>query len=674
MASAGIAHAQLQLIGTYYRADRDFPEYYRFWHEDANDEQEQADPANAARKDVLGASVHVFVKNTGTQPATVTDALLAGISLKDSLAFSDQRKTGKRFASIYFAGLPKERLQRLIDAGEPVWWKVDPVQIAPGGCGEVIVRLRQAPKGQSLLLTLVTGAGRIDAEVPVRPTAPRVAGISFGPDLTEVFLYFRHPTRGQAPARVFMDGVDVTGSCTIRSDSRLNLTPVVLRLAEPLEKASFHAFSAAYDDGSTAAAGTRVFCDEFRYGMFGGMPGKAEQPEIGRRYIDDLVSHNLNLQMAQIGSPAIQKYFLSAAGKQHMDRHGFKVVLSDPGKFGITDPYALYVHDEPDCGDYKVNNLPEDKKIGSMARYCIERGYAFREAAPDVPQILNLDMTYKPRNWQTYGQIPDFFTVDPYYQARQRAAWQKHPERIELYKKATYVLAVGEVANSAGEPKPLHVILYANRHIQKESGEVFRYPTPPEKRIEVYYAIAAGAKELSYWWYTPTQPAYGVGAASLDKPDPQAQALWREIGLLGAELRTAGPILRTSCPIELPIEASENVWVRCLARGHDTLLVLAVNDQYTNTDKGTDITPVRNASVTVPLPRWMQRPQAFEITPAGTKTLTVRTSRSGLALPLGTLDVTRMIVITTDAKLRAKLQGYYAAKLQANTTKLMKEP
>ncbi|HON68209.1 MAG TPA: hypothetical protein PLS23_17110, partial [Phycisphaerae bacterium] len=52
MASAGIAHAQLQLIGTYYRADRDFPEYYRFWHEDANDEQEQADPANAARKDI----------------------------------------------------------------------------------------------------------------------------------------------------------------------------------------------------------------------------------------------------------------------------------------------------------------------------------------------------------------------------------------------------------------------------------------------------------------------------------------------------------------------------------------------------------------------------------------------------------------------------------------------
>ena len=51
----------------------------------------------------------------------------------------------------------------------------------------------------------------------------------------------------------------------------------------------------------------------------------------------------------------------------------------------------------------------------------------------------------------------------------------------------------------------------------------------------VIHALGAGAKSFSYWWYTPYGEFYGCGAN-----DEKALALWRQIGLLGAQVRTAG--------------------------------------------------------------------------------------------------------------------------------------
>ncbi len=48
------------------------------------------------------------------------------------------------------------------------------------------------------------------------------------------------------------------------------------------------------------------------------------------------------------------------------------------------------------------------------------------------------------------------------------------------------------------------------------------------ERIEAYYSIAAGAKALSYWWYTPAGEYYGCGG-----DDPASRALWKELGLVG---------------------------------------------------------------------------------------------------------------------------------------------
>lgn len=698
------APVKVEVIGSHYRPDQPFPEFNAFWNEGSiqPDEESAADQADYVQapavkkakpnsasqpagqaapspkqpsdalpaKTPLGGSLHLFLRNTGTTVAKVEDALLGGRSLNKCLAFSNQRKV-KKFASIYFANLPKEQLAALIDNGEPVWWKVDPLEIAPGGVAEVIVRLRSRPKPSAVPVAVTLAGATVGTQVPVKDPAPRLEGIYFGPDLQTVYIYARHPD-GAAPVRLTLDGKDITPVCRIPHDKAVSVTPVVARLNEPLAAASFHVFGAAYPDGTTVMSGLRAWSDEFVYGVFGGKPGPDKDLSVGKAYVDDLVAHNMNLQMPQIGSGAVLTYFKSPEGHRHIESAGLRFVLPDPGKFGIDKPYALYVHDEPDCGDYKAEGLPDSKKIGVLARWCISRADELRAAAPDVMQMLNVNMTYKPHNWHVYGQFPDIFCVDPYYQVRLKDVYHKTPERRPLYDKATYIYMVSSLAQSAAAPNPVHVILYGNQQRGRpERPQTFRFPTAPEKRIEAYYALAGGAKSLSYWWYTPGGPAHGLGAATSGKPDAAAQKLWREIGLIGAEARTAGPVLTTSCPVDVTAKASDGVWVRFLARGDDTLVMLAVNDQYRNTDKGTEIRPVTNATVNVDLPKWIQRPEVFEITPAGVESIAARSSTSGLRVPLGKLDVTRMVVITSNATLRGELQNLYEERFAAATARLL---
>ena len=264
--------------------------------------------------------------------------------------------------------------------------------------------------------------------------------------------------------------------------------------------------------------------------------------------------------------------------------------------------------------------------------------------------MLNVDYTFPPANWRIYGQLPDIFAADPYYQPRLREAFAKSPERARLFAKATYVFAEAAICKSACAPRPLHIMLYGNRY--EQGNDTFRGPTPAEKRIEAFYAIAAGAKGLSYWWYSPGKPAVGLGAA-----EPGARALWREVGLIGAELRTAGPLITRSSPLALPMTAaSPGLWVKTLAAGLDTLLLVVVNDDYTNDHEGTKINPVPNARLKFVPPAWLAAKDVFEILATGTKDIS-HTTRSGqLELNLGTVNVTRLVIITSDPALRQTAQ------------------
>ncbi len=193
----------------------------------------------------------------------------------------------------------------------------------------------------------------------------------------------------------------------------------------------------------------------------------------------------------------------------------------------------------------------------------------------------------------------------------------------------------------------------------------FRFATPPEKTVELFYALGAGAKSFSYWWYTPYGEFHGCGAG-----DPEAVALWRQIGLLGAQVRTAGPVLTRSCPAVLPLKAPAKLWTRTLLAGTDTLVLLAVNDNIANDRLGSVVVPLPKTVVAVTPPSWLKAVDGFEITPEGVRDVNWKNEADQLILDLGPTEVARLVLLTTDQTLRGRLAELHRSRFAANVAQL----
>jgi hypothetical protein len=365
--------------------------------------------------------------------------------------------------------------------------------------------------------------------------------------------------------------------------------------------------------------------------------------------------------MGMAGGP-LREFLETPDGRRFCASLNLRLMTRAPDK--AEGPYAYFLVDEPDCGDYRVEGLEPHKRVGALAQALVERGASLRARDRVTPHLLNVDLTFKPDNWYIYGQLPDLLAADPYLQERLRSAYWEHPDRLPLYTKATYVYAVGTVCQSACAPRPLHLILNSVRHTREDRR--FRYATAAEKRIEAYYALAAGAKGLSYWWYTPIGQYMGCGSN-----DPQAAPLWREIGLLGAELRTCSPVIVRSCPAALPVTAPRRVWTRCLLAGLDTIVLICANEDYASDRLGTVVQPVEGAEVSVTLPSWLTAQDVFQVSFGGTRDVNWEHAEASLTVHLGTLNLTRLIIVTSDSDLRGRLQAIHEQHFAANVKRLM---
>lgn len=661
------ADAAVEVLAAQYRADVPHPESDALWASmSAGALDPVLHPDRQFPHPALGGSVHVYLRNGGPTPVAVEDVLLDGISLKQAIAYSDQRKFKKQVyaASLYFSSLPKEQSATLVSLGEPIWWRAQPAQAAPGQAMEVTVRLRRDfPESGARLTLRLEGGGQVDVAVPGTNATARITDIAFSEDLASVWLYVRRDGNEGAVGKVLLDGQDVTSSCSIGRDAHLQTTPVVFRPTRKLEHARLYSFQAVFQDGTMAAAARRAFPQDMRYGVWGARSGPATDIQTGRSFVHEMASLNLNLHMVSVGSAAVQEYFKSDEGRKALADADIRRVIETPGKQGTTNPYAFYLADEPDTGDYRVQGVPAGKQVGCLAQGLAERARDLRAQDPGTPSMLNLDLTFTPHNWYVYGQVPDIFAADPYYQPRLRQAYEAGPGRLPLYSKAGFVYAESRICKLACEPNPLHIILYANSY-EGDDGR-FRGPTPEEKRIELYYALAAGAKGFSYWWYVPGRPARGLGA-----DDEATRKLRREVGLMAAEMRTAGPLITRSAPVDALITHAPRLWVRALACGLDSMLLVVVNDDYVNDRQGTVIRPVEKSSVTLDLPSWLKSPQAFEISADGVKDVAASVQDGVMKLDLGTVEVTRLIVVTSDPALRDANAARYASNFAANIRKL----
>ena len=649
------AKANFTVIGVQYQPDTVFPEWECFWHD-----RQYPGPCSST---VPGANVKVFVQNTGLVPDTINDATLAGYSLHTAIEYDP---AGSGASSIYYYWTTPP--QAILDAGEPVWYKGDPATaIPPGGFAQVVVRLRYVPTTSTVAVGVVGIYNAVTNNITVDATGPQLASVGFSADLTQVYLHWRR-SGGAAPATVWMDGTNVTATTTTVGDPTVDFGASVVQLAAPLPAMSFHVYQGVYADGKTATAGLRTWTNPFIYGTWGSKPIPPDAT-AGSAWIDEATAHGVNALVINWANN-LGTFLGTSSGQAYAESQGYGFVIDAPGQFYCTTPRLWFIYDEPDYVDWTITSLPPGlgHNPGTMAMLMLWNGETLRANYPLAPTTVNVDGNLKPYNYWNWGQVPDVFMNDAYYQPLLADAYWKDTSRIPLYQKATYIYASAQVAALACEPNPMHMILYSCSLHDTSTTNVWPFAPPATKRIEAYYALAAGAKGMAYWWYQLDPVFSGLGYGSAD-----ALALWKEIGLVGAEIKTAQPLLVTSHPVDLPMTPSANVWARALGVGTNTMILLAVTDNYTNDATGCHYTPVTNATVTVTLPSWMQYPSAFEISASGLNAVTLQTNGNQLVVSLGTLSVTRMIVLTRDAGLQTAIQQRYTQLVQPGVCSIAPE-
>jgi len=659
----------LEVVNAQYHADVHLPQYLPLYHEGWNQPDKDGQPIQYAHDEMqLGGYLHVFFQNVSDKTVQVDDVLLGsvsegvhsseglssarGVSLKEGIRWGGNARSGIRDAHLCFSKLPKSELDKLHELGEPVWWKVNPVFIEPGRIAEVVIRLRRNPKVSNVAVTVLAGVMTFEATVDTRQETPRLQGLSFSQNLDTVFLYARHPKgKGMIPVQVIFDGQVLTDRCVVGNDPSMEVIPICLSLERPLEKGSVHYYQVTYPDSLSAAAVQRAWSDQLAYGMWGSRKKGQTSDEQVREYLTNMSRHNINVHMG-MGDPRPDELMLTEDGIAFCQSIGIRGMSLNFGN--MKNPFFYFLMDEPDASDFSLHDVPDvHKRLGALGMGLVERSAELHTRDTKTPHLLNIDNTYKPENWYMYAQLPDVLCADPYFQGELESACFEKPERLESHSKPTYVLAASTICAQSCAPKPLHIILQSCRH-ERSDGKVFRFPTPEEKRVELYYALLAGAKGFSYWWYTPHNEFHGCGTDL-----PEAKPLYEEIGRLGAEVRSVGDLITRSCPAHLETIAPRDVKTAVLLVGMDTMILLCVNENIRCHLMGTDVTPVEDVKIECRIPKWLKDPVAFEVTWQGTKDVAFENNQDAMRLELGVLSLTRMVVITNNQQLRSEIQSRY---------------
>jgi hypothetical protein len=643
--------AAVTVLGVQYQQDELFPEYNCIWHD--------KNYPTSCSGTYLGGNVHVYLKNTGASSVAITDVTLAGYSLTTILPVSE---TSHNANSIFFYwdNPPAD----IIAAGEPVWFKGDPKAIPAGGVGQAVVRLRRPPTTATVAVGVVTTGGNVTTNITIDANAPQLASVGFSQDRSKVYLHWRR-SGGAAPSTVLLDGSDVTGITTTVGDASMNFAASVINLTTPLTYMSYHVFQGVYADGTKATASLRAWSHPFLHASWSVFQTPDGDLTAGKAWLDDAINRGFNAVQNQIGG-GVGDYLGTVSGRAYATSRGYGIITQNKN---YDNPLMCFLDDEVDAEEDGIEEnlcgtglkIPcGSSPMGILGLRSIATGEDFRNTYPLAPTTINMDGTFKPENYYAYGQLVDVLQSDPYYQKRLKDTyWYHYPEWVPLYKKATYIYAVAKACTRAAEPNPYHVILNSTESKETVNGtnEIWPLAPPQCKRIEAYYALAAGSKGISYWWFKPGYPSNGLG----DQSRPNAPQLWKEMGLYGNEIKTLSHLLVISHPVDVPLATSTNVWARALAVGIDTMILLVVNDNYWN-DQSFHSTDTPNATVTATLPSWMQSsPTAFEVTAGGLSDVafSLTPDTSHLTLQLGTLKITRMIVVTTNTQLRTSLQQRY---------------
>jgi hypothetical protein len=200
---------------------------------------------------------------------------------------------------------------------------------------------------------------------------------------------------------------------------------------------SFHVYQGVYADGKTATAGARTWVNPFLYGTWGSKAIPADAA-AGSAWIDEATAHGFNA-LVMNWADGFGTLLATSSGRAYAESHGYGFVIHGSGQFYCTTPRMWFIYDEPDYTDWTIGGLPggDAHKPGVMAMKMLQDGESLRTSYPAAPTTINVDGNLKPYNYWNWGQVPDVFMNDAYYQPLLANAHWYDNYRIPLYQKAT---------------------------------------------------------------------------------------------------------------------------------------------------------------------------------------------------------------------------------------------
>ena len=531
-----------------------------------------------------GGHYLIVIRNTGKTPMEVTDILLDEVSVVNRLTTHGDLKA----TSIWHKEdltKPSAPTRTLMDAGEPIWYKIGPATVAPGGLGFVLIRTRLAPS-HPVEVRIADNRGNVCTAV-VKPQEPkvRIAYVGFGANCDQMVIF----ARKLAPAdltldRVYLNEVDVTAQCKFASQEFWNdLGILTVALNTPLKEGSHHLLRLTTKQGTEIVDMIRAKKDFFPVGVYGWSSKGATAVERMYDFYRSLKSHHFNTDLIFIW-PKDNAIRNSAEGRELASRND--IMLLD------ADDKHWYVRDEIDIWEgVHLKSFPESKRLGCMAQTDVI-DFMKAKLSEDAAALgwLQLDGWGHPANYFIHARGADIPSSGDY--AGQGA---KQP------------IAVYDAVNAlrwAAMPGPFNTLIYA---AWEKSIGVPRFPTPQEEKMMAYYCLASGGKGLCYYTYDDSKPG-GTGDHGVEA-NP---ALLEAIGRINLTVHTLTPLLLGAYPCDNIVSQhsvgtainSDTLWHQTLLCADGTVILILVNHDFTSDVEGFSNTRLKDVRLEFHLPPW----------------------------------------------------------------------
>ncbi len=200
--------------------------------------------------------VEVYLRNNGKEPVSVERLLVNGNDVTEPVKGSDI-----------------------------VWWRLRPNPVPAKGFGELLVRMREAPKETIALEVQTSDKKTLHLKIQPTPTPVRIESLAFDEEGKQIFAFLELVSDDrQRITRVWLDGKDVTERTRILSPNFWqNVCPIVISAPNWLTFGSFHYLRVDTDKRHKAAILFRARNDFFPLGSYGYVTPK------------DYASNNCNL-------------------------------------------------------------------------------------------------------------------------------------------------------------------------------------------------------------------------------------------------------------------------------------------------------------------------------------------------------------------------------------------